>query len=124
MTELRFEGKVVVFASNLLLLSREQAVHLAEGAGARVQSRLSRRVDFLVIGLDGWPLQANGAPSAILRRANELLNEGKRLKVIGEREFLRSLGAGQLLEQHRYHYTLSQISRIVDTAPERLRRKT
>jgi tetratricopeptide (TPR) repeat protein len=120
MTE-QFEGKVVVFASNLLLLSREEAVHLAESAGARVQSRLSRKVDFLVIGLDGWPLQANGAPSAILRRANELLNEGKRLKVIGEREFLRSLGAGQLLERHRYHYTLSQISRIVDTAPERLR---
>jgi tetratricopeptide (TPR) repeat protein len=121
MTEKRFEGKVIVFASNLLLLSREQAAHLAEGVGARVQSRLSHKVDFLVIGLDGWPLQAGGAPSAILRRANALLKEGKRLKVISEREFVRSLGAAQLLEQHRYHYTLSQISRIVGAPPQRLR---
>jgi DNA ligase (NAD+) len=71
-------GKTVVLTGTLPSLSREEATRLAQEAGARVASSVSRKTDFVVAGEN---------PGSKLARALEL-----GVEVIDEEEFLRRIG--------------------------------
>ncbi len=73
-------GRTVVLTGTLPSLSREEATRLAEEAGARVASSVSRKTDFVVAGEN---------PGSKLAKAREL-----GIEVIDEAEFLRRLGRG------------------------------
>jgi tetratricopeptide (TPR) repeat protein len=114
-------GRTVVFARGLVLLDSDRAAALAESAGARVLSRLSSGTDYLVIGMDGWSLDAGGVPSGVLQRAHRLREQHGRPAVMHERTFLLTIGKTELLDQSRQEYTPAQLARILEIAPERLR---
>ena len=71
-------GKTVVLTGTLPSLSREEATRLAQEAGARVASSVSRKTDFVVAGEN---------PGSKLAKALEL-----GVEVIDEEEFLRRIG--------------------------------
>jgi DNA ligase (NAD+) len=71
-------GKTVVLTGTLPSLSREEATRLAQEAGARVASSVSRKTDFVVAG---------ESPGSKLAKALEL-----GVEVIDEEEFLRRIG--------------------------------
>jgi DNA ligase (NAD+) len=73
-----FEGKIVVITGTLPTLSREQATALAQQAGARVTSGVSKKTSFVLAGLQ---------PGSKLAKAQEL-----DIETIDEGEFLRRLG--------------------------------
>jgi DNA ligase (NAD+) len=73
-----FEGKIVVITGTLPTLSREQATALAQQAGARVTSGVSKKTSFVLAGLQ---------PGSKLAKAREL-----DIETIDEGEFLRRLG--------------------------------
>ncbi len=73
-------GRTIVLTGTLPSLSREEATRLAEEAGARVASSVSRKTDFVVAGEN---------PGSKLAKAREL-----GIEVIDEAEFLRRLGRG------------------------------
>lgn len=73
-------GRTIVLTGGLATLSRDEATRLAQEAGARVATSVSRKTDFVVAGEN---------PGSKLAKAIEL-----GIEVIDEQEFLRRLGRG------------------------------
>jgi DNA ligase (NAD+) len=74
-------GLTMVLTGGLERLSREEATALAQAAGARVASSVSKKTDFVVAGEN---------PGSKLAKAEQL-----GVEVIDEAEFLRRLGRGE-----------------------------
>jgi DNA ligase (NAD+) len=72
------EGKTIVLTGGLSKLSRDEAAAVAEAAGARVLSSVSKKTDFVVAGEN---------PGSKYDKAVEL-----GVDIIGEKEFLKRLG--------------------------------
>jgi DNA ligase (NAD+) len=72
------EGKIVVITGTLPTLSREEATALAQQAGARVTSSVSKKTSFVLVGLQA---------GSKLATAQEL-----EIETIDEGEFLRRMG--------------------------------
>jgi DNA ligase (NAD+) len=75
-----FDGLIVVITGTLPTLSREEATALAQKAGARVTSSVSKKTSFVVVGQEA---------GAKLAKAQEL-----DIETIDEAEFLRRIGRG------------------------------
>ncbi len=71
-------GKTIVLTGGLETVSREEAARIAQDAGARVASSVSKKTDFVVVG---------ESPGSKYERAVQL-----GVETIDEREFLRRLG--------------------------------
>ncbi len=76
----RLAGVTLVLTGGLESISRDEATRLAQEAGARVASGVSRKTDFVVVGRD---------PGSKLAKAEQL-----GVETIDEAEFLRRLGRG------------------------------
>ncbi|HET9671906.1 MAG TPA: BRCT domain-containing protein, partial [Actinomycetota bacterium] len=74
------EGLTIVLTGGLDTLSRDEAARLAQRAGARVSSSVSKKTDFVVAGEN---------PGTKHDRAVQL-----GIEVVDEAEFLRRLGRG------------------------------
>ncbi|PTL84580.1 NAD-dependent DNA ligase LigA [Vitiosangium sp. GDMCC 1.1324] len=75
----RLSGRTVVITGELESMSREEATHAAEAAGARVTSSVSKSTSFVVVGKD---------PGATKYDKARALG----IETVDEREFLRRLG--------------------------------
>lgn len=81
-------GKCVVFTGELVMTRRE-AMQKAVDAGAILKRDVSNKVDYLVVGDQDKRLVGATGKSNNQRYADELIEKGnKRLKIIGEAEFL------------------------------------
>jgi len=74
----RLAGKTIVLTGGLSSVSRDEATRLAQEAGARVASSVSKKTDFVVAG---------ESPGSKRARAEEL-----GVEIVDEDEFLRRLG--------------------------------
>ena len=74
------EGATIVLTGGLESLSREEATEMAQRAGARVASSVSKKTNFVVAGAD---------PGSKFDRAVSL-----GVEVVDEDEFLKRAGAG------------------------------
>jgi DNA ligase (NAD+) len=77
-------GKAVVITGELETMSREEATHAAEAAGARVTSSVSKSTAFVVVGAN---------PGATKYDKAQALG----IETVDEQEFLRRLGARRTL---------------------------
>jgi len=85
----RFEGVVFVFTGGLESLTREEAKAIVETQGGKASGSVSRRTDFVVAGdavLSAY--KRSGYTTGKLARAVGLQQNGEKLKIIGESEFL------------------------------------
>ena len=74
-------GKTIVLTGGLETMSREEATALAEGAGARVASSVSKKTDFVVAG---------ESPGTKYERAVSL-----GVEIIDEAEFRKRVGGSK-----------------------------
>lgn len=82
-------GKSIAFSGELNLL-REEAYQIAVDAGAILKSRVSRKVDYLVLGIVNPMYQDESGLSSKERTARQLINSGEaNIEIIDESEFLR-----------------------------------
>lgn len=114
------DGKNIAFAGELLYLEREEAVRLAEAAGAVALGRVSGKADLLVLGLDGWQLDPAAGREELIERAKSAGN--RELSLMTEAQFLEAVGAADRLKQFQTQYTPAQLSRIVDVGVAQIRR--
>ena len=73
-------------------MSHEEACRLVREAGGEPSSGVSRKTSFLIVGMAGWPLLADGGVASKLKRAEELRRRGCDLRILSEEAFLELLG--------------------------------
>ena len=106
-------GKEVSFTGRLAAMTRREAMDLVIANGGRFAEVPRPETDYVVIGEEGWPLQADGRLTRKLSRAKELQQEGVGVAIIGEEVFLRMLGLDDRCEQISGLYTTGHLGRIL-----------
>ena len=81
---------VVVFTGTLDAMTRTEAAQAAVDCGAKAATNVSKKVDFLVVGVTDFAVVKDGAPSK-MRKAIELAEAGHSVEIIDEADFLRLL---------------------------------
>jgi DNA polymerase-3 subunit epsilon len=83
-------GCSVVFTGTLTSMGRQEAMQKLANRGGILSNSISKKIDYLVIG-DGYPNLCPPTTSKI-KKAFELKEDGCKIEIIGENEFLRLLG--------------------------------
>jgi tetratricopeptide (TPR) repeat protein len=92
----------VTFTGKTASMTREEAYELVRQAGGEPTHIVSRYTTFVVVGMEGWPLLADGRISNKLKRAEELIRRGHGIRIISEQTFLELTG------RKSYHQPLFQ----------------
>lgn len=80
-------GEVIVFTGALSRLSRSEASDLASKAGCEVDASVTKRTTLLVVGDQDIRLLAGHEKSAKHRRAEELIMQGRKIRILAESDF-------------------------------------
>ncbi len=86
-------GRSFVFTGKLATLDRKGAQALVTQRGGKTPSRVSKTLDYLVIGDDGSPLLGDGVMSSKHTEAAKLVAQGAALQIISETRFLELVEA-------------------------------
>lgn len=108
------QGERVAFTGTLASMTHRQASQLAETHGGSASQHVSKQTTMLVIGEEGWPLEADGTPSVKLQQANRLRDEGLPIRIVSESDWLGILGLHDRIEEVRRHYTPAMLSQMLD----------
>jgi predicted DNA-binding WGR domain protein len=82
-------GKKFMFTGKLASMMRSQAQQKVTSIGGVNAGSVSADLDYLVVGDDGSPLFGAGAKGEKILKAEKLINQGSRLKIISETEFMK-----------------------------------
>ena len=82
------QGERVVFTGTLASMTHHKAWEFVEQHGGQAAQHVSRQTTLLVVGEEGWPLEADGSPSVNLSQAQELIQEGTPIRIIKESDWL------------------------------------
>lgn len=107
-------GERVTFTGTLASMTHRQAAQMAEEHGGAAAHNVSKLITMLVIGEEGWPLEADGTPSVKLQQVNRLRDEGLAIRIIGESDWLEILGLHDHLQEVRRHYTPAMLSQMLN----------
>lgn len=108
------QGERVSFTGTLASMTHRQASLLAESHGGSAAQHVSKQTTMLVIGEEGWPLEADGTPSVKLQQANRLRDDGLPIRIVSESDWLGILGLHDRIEEVRRHYTPAMLSQMLD----------
>ncbi len=113
-TQPTLQGERVAFTGTLASMTHRQASQLAEAHGGSASQHVSKQTTMLVIGEEGWPLEADGTPSVKLQQANRYRDEGLAIRIVSESDWLGILGLHDRIEEVRRHYTPAMLSQMLD----------
>lgn len=121
-TILALEGQRVTFTGTLASMTHAQAADLVAEHGGEATSHLSRQTTILIVGEEGWPLEADGRPSQKYRQAQEWHALGAEIRVLRESDWLKLLGLhDQNWNVHRLH-TPAMLERMLNLPNSLIRR--
>ena len=83
-------GKSLCFTGTLVSMTREAAAQLAVNVGASAAGNVSKKTDYLVVGVTDLRMVKDGSSSK-MRKAVELREGGHPIEIIDEEDFLRLL---------------------------------
>lgn len=90
-------GKNIVFTGEMSL-SRSEAMQIAVNAGAVVKTAVSRKTNYLVVGVQDLDIVGDDGMSSKEEKAYALNEEGTAdIKIIDEVEFIQLAGEGALV---------------------------
>lgn len=107
------DGATVAITGRLASMTHEEAALRIARAGGRFVTTPTPETDLLVVGEGGPPLGDDGAITQKLARARALLEDGSRLLVVGEDDFLARLGLQEKRADLHRLYTTAQLARIL-----------
>jgi len=120
--EQRLSGAIVAFTGRLASMTHEEAAELVRAYGGSVVQKPTRACTLLVVGEDLSLLERDGRITRNLERARELQKRGTSIRILPEKEFLRTLGLEDEQEGVHRYYTMAQLSRVLGIPRDRLRR--
>lgn len=115
------QDEVVAIAGRLASLSRAKAQELIAQFGGRFAPRVTRETTLLVVGMQGWPLRADGRVSGKLRKAKRLRESGQPIEIVRESDFLERIGLAQVGDMVCRRYSLDQVARVASVSVERIK---
>lgn len=108
------QGERLAFTGTLASMTHRQAQQLAEAHSGTATPHISRQTTILVVGEEGWPLEADGTPSVKLQHVQRLCEEGLAIRVLSESDWLTCLGLHDKLQDVRRHYTPAMLSQLLN----------
>lgn len=84
-------GKNIVFTGELKSMDRRTAMQKAVNVGAILKSSVSKKTDYLVVGVQDKSLVGDDGLSTKEEKAYKLIEKGYDIKIINEKEFLKLL---------------------------------
>lgn len=111
----------VVFIGHLASMTHEEAEELVHAFGGAVTRKPTRTRSMVVVGDDARSLDRAGKTPQKLLRAHELASQGYPIRIVAEKDFMRSLGLEDREGGVHRLYTLAQLGRILDVPRDRIR---
>lgn len=116
------QGERVAFTGTLASMTHRDARGIVEDNGGQFSAHVSRQLTMLVVGEEGWPLEADGQISQKLQHAFELQLAGCEIRVLKESEWLHLVGlAERQRDVHRLH-TPATLGQLLDVPVAQIRR--
>ncbi|MBI1348568.1 tetratricopeptide repeat protein [bacterium] len=118
---LPLSGETVAFTGTLASMTHRAAAELVEQQGGHFVQHVSQLTTLLVVGEEGWPLEADGQPSVKLLQAQALQEKGSPLRVLSESEWLAAVGL-ENRSQPQQLYTPAMLSQLLNVSVHDIRR--
>ena len=115
-------GERVAFTGTLASMTHRQAMDLAEQHGGSSGQHVSHQTTLLVVGEEGWPLEADGRVSVKLEQAQQLHDNGEPLRSLSESEWLNLLGVEPGERKQQQLYTPAMLSQLLAISVHEIRR--
>jgi DNA polymerase-3 subunit epsilon len=82
-------GKTVIFTGELTTLNRKEAIQRAVNNGAVVTSKVSKKTNFLIVGVSDFIDFNSGKKTNKLKDAEQMSASGQDISIIDEEDFLK-----------------------------------
>jgi tetratricopeptide (TPR) repeat protein len=115
-------GEKVSFTGTLASMTHQQAHELVEQNGGTATHSVSRQTTMLVVGEEGWPLEADGHPSIKLQQVTQWQSEGVVVRVVSESDWLRLMGLDGRRQEIHSLYTPAMLSQSLNMPIGTIRR--
>jgi len=114
----------VAFTGRLASMTRREAEALVKECGGECSASINRATTLLVVGMDGWPLLADGRLSGKLQRAEALRRKGRKqqLRICSEEQFLEFAGRKAPPAMHPKPMDAAHVCELVGVTPDTLHR--
>lgn len=86
-----FYNQTLVFTGALKSLVRKEAAQRVVDLGAKCGNNVTKATNFLIIGDYDLQQFGEGFKSSKMKRAEQLLNDGQAIEIVGESEFLKMI---------------------------------
>ena len=87
-----FYGKTIVFTGALVTMTRDGAATHASQFGFKIGSSVTKKTDYLVVGVQDLSTLAGHDKSTKQRKAEELVADGVKIEILTENDFVRICG--------------------------------
>lgn len=121
-SSLPLAGETVAFTGTLASMVHRAAAQLVEQYGGRATQSVSGSTTMLVIGEEGWPLDADGKTSQKLQQISQMIADGLDVRIVAESDWLQLLGLDEHREEIRRAHTPAMLSRLLDIPVRLIRR--
>ena len=116
------QGERVSFTGTLASMTHETAHAEAEKHGGVPTHSVSRKTTLLVIGEEGWPIEADGKPSQKLLQVEEWNAAGDSIRIINESDWLSLVGLREPADDTHRSYTPAMLSSLLEIPVGLIRR--
>lgn len=114
-------GQRVALTGTLASMTHKRAQEIIRENGGDTTDRVSGQTTLLVVGEEGWPLDADGHPSVDFQKAETMRVGGTPIRIVTESDFLRMVGLSESEAAGRL-YTPAMLTRLLDVPTGLIRR--
>ncbi len=86
-----FFGKTVIFTGTLSSMKRDDAKQIIANIGGVIGKDVSKKTDFLIVGQQDYRIVGDDGMSTKQEKAIKLVEDGSKLEILSEDEFLRNI---------------------------------
>ena len=112
----------MAFTGTLASMTHKQAQERVAECGGQAAEHVSRQTTLLVVGEEGWPLEADGKPSVKLQHAQKLIAEGADIRIVSESDWLGFVGLDGRRGQLHRRCTPAMLSQLLKVSVHDIRR--
>ncbi len=121
-SSLPLAGETVTFTGTLASMIHREAISLVEQYGGRATQSVSGSTTMLVMGEEGWPLEADGVTSQKLQQVMQMIADGADVQIVAESDWLQLLGLDDRRDEIRRAHTPAMLSQLLDIPVRMIRR--